>query len=131
MNDKDKESTIHPDLARPYLPDLEDKVPVLKVLTGTLKGKEYQLEGEEMLIGRGKSSNIVIDEKEVSRRHAMIVKKTSQFLLCDLDSTNGVYVNNFRLKKHVLKHGDLFQIGSCIFQFVWRQNKYEIQSKGR
>ncbi len=84
-----------------------------------MKGGEYRLVMEEYGIGRDPASDIVIEDREVSRRHAMISKKAGEFLLCDLDSTNGVYVNNLKLERAVLKHGDVFQIGSCVFQFNW------------
>jgi pSer/pThr/pTyr-binding forkhead associated (FHA) protein len=117
----DEENTYHPDMEHPYLGGTKGDAPTVKVLSGTLRGKEYRLTQDEYLIGRDPGTHIVIEEKEVSRRHAMIIKKAGEYMLCDLDSTNGVYVNNLRLEKSVLKNGDLFQIGSCIFQFIRTQ----------
>ena len=116
----DEELTIRPDMARPYLTGGADsRVPALNVLSGPLEGREYRLTNELYMIGRDPESDIVIDQREVSRKHATIVRMASEYLLTDLSSTNGVYVNNLKLERHVLAHGDVFQIGSCVFQFVW------------
>jgi len=114
----DNESTYHPAMGHPYLSGMDIDLPTIKVLSGKLKGKEFRLGQEEYLIGRDPGCYIAIEEREVSRRHAMIQKRAGEYMLCDLDSTNGVYVNNLKLEKSILKHGDVFQIGSCVFQFI-------------
>ncbi|OGW60571.1 MAG: hypothetical protein A2638_01235 [Nitrospirae bacterium RIFCSPHIGHO2_01_FULL_66_17] len=113
------EETIRPDMAHPYLSGADPRVPALNVLSGPLEGREYRLTNELYVIGRDPESDIVIDQREVSRRHAKIMRMASEYLLADLSSANGVYVNNLKLDRHVLAHGDVFQIGSCVFQFVW------------
>ena len=113
------EETIRPDMAHPYLAGADPRVPALKVLSGPLEGREYRLTNEIYLIGRDPESDIVIDQREVSRKHAKIVRMASEYLLTDLSSANGVYINNLKLERHVFTHGDVFQIGSCVFQFVW------------
>lgn len=115
----DEELTVRPDMARPYLAGTDPRVPVLKVLSGPLEGREYRLTNELYVIGRDPESDIVIDQREVSRKHAKIVRMASEYLLTDLSSANGIFVNNLKLERSVLAHGDVFQIGSCVFQFVW------------
>ena len=118
----DDETTYHPDLAHPYLPSEDTEVPCLKVYAGPLKGKEYPLlKKEEYIIGRDQTSDIFLDEKVVSRKHAKIMRKVNEYVICDLNSVNGVYVNNLKLDKVVLQHGDTIQIGSSIFQFQWHR----------
>jgi pSer/pThr/pTyr-binding forkhead associated (FHA) protein len=119
----DDETTYHPDIGHPYLQGADEDYPTVKALSGALKGNHYRLQVDEYCIGRDPASDIVIEDREVSRRHAMIMRKAGEYVLCDLDSTNGVYVNNLKLEKAILKHGDVFQIGSCVFQFTWRRNK--------
>lgn len=119
----DPEQTIRPDLARPYLAGADPRVPALKVLSGPLEGREYRLTYEIYVIGRDPTSDIVIDQREVSRKHATIVRRASEYLLTDLSSANGVFVNNLKLERSVLAHGDVFQIGSCVFQFVWNRGE--------
>lgn len=117
----DEDSTYHPDLSHPYLPDADADSALIKIYSGPLKGKEYPLISQEYIIGRDPDSDIVIEEKLVSRRHARIIKKASEYVICDLQSANGLYVNNLKLDKAVLSHGDIFQIGSCLFQFIWQR----------
>ncbi len=100
---------------------LGEAVPTLKVLTGPLEGREYRLVSSEYLIGRDPMSDIVVDLKDVSRRHAKIEKLSTEYAVCDLGSSNGVYINNLKLPRAVLMNGDLVQIGSCVFQFVWHR----------
>lgn len=115
----DPEQTIRPDVAHPYLPGAEPAYPCLRVLSGPLEGREYALTAEQYSVGRDPQSDIVINQREVSRRHASIVRMASEYVVTDLHSANGIYVNNLRLDRAVLTHGDIIQIGSCVFQFVW------------
>lgn len=117
----DPEQTIRPDLSHPYLPSREPKSPLLRVLSGPLEGREFDLTADQYSVGRDPQSDIVIDQPEVSRRHAKIVRMASEYVLTDLKSANGVYVNNLKLDRAVLSHGDVFQIGSCVFQFIWNR----------
>lgn len=96
-----------------------ESVPTLKVLNGPLEGREYRLVSSEYLIGRDPMSDIVIDLKDVSRRHAKIEKMATEYVICDLGSANGVSVNNLKSPRAVLMNGDVLQIGSCLIQFHW------------
>lgn len=100
---------------------LGEAVPTLKILNGPLEGREYRLVSSEYLIGRDPGSDIVIDLKDVSRRHAKIEKIATEYVVCDLGSANGLHINNLKLPRAVLMNGDLVQIGSCVFQFVWHR----------
>jgi pSer/pThr/pTyr-binding forkhead associated (FHA) protein len=100
---------------------LGEAVPTLKLLSGPLEGREYRLVGSEYLIGRDHMSDIVIDLKDVSRRHAKIEKSATEYVVCDLGSANGVFVNNLKLPRAVLMNGDVIQIGSCLLQFCWNR----------
>lgn len=93
------------------------------MLSGPLEGREFPLTSDRYTVGRDPQSDIVIAQPEVSRRHAEIVRAASEYLLTDLRSANGVYVNNLKLDRAVLHHGDVFQIGSCVFQFVWNRSE--------
>lgn len=117
----DPEQTIRPDFSHPYLPSPEPQYPLLRVLSGPLEGREFALTADQYSVGRDPQSDIVIDQREVSRRHAEIVRMASEYVLTDLKSANGVYVNNLKLDRAVLSHGDVFQIGACVFQFIWNR----------
>ncbi|MCA9930833.1 MAG: FHA domain-containing protein, partial [Anaerolineales bacterium] len=72
----------------------------LVIQRGPTPNQEYQLQGQQMNIGRSADNEIVINDAEVSRRHARILHRQdmsgSQFLLEDLGSTNGTFVNGLR-----------------------------------
>ena len=119
----DPEQTIRPDLSHPYLPGREPTSPLLHVLSGPLEGREFMLTADRYTLGREPQSDIVIAQPEVSRRHAEIMRMASEYVLIDLKSANGIYVNNLKLDRAVLHHGDVFQIGSCVFQFIWSRHE--------
>ena len=103
----------------------------LVILRGGKVGKEFLLSSAESLIGRwdadgGIFPDIDLDqddpEAKVSRRHARIQLLNSQFVIEDLGSTNGTFVNRGpRLlpgNKHPLKHGDEIIVGKTFLKFV-------------
>lgn len=115
----DEEKTVHFGASEAAL---GEALPTLKLLNGPLEGREYRLVGSEYLIGRDHMSDIVIDLKDVSRRHAKIEKSSTEYVVCDLGSANGVFVNNLKLPRAVLMNGDVIQIGSCLLQFCWNRS---------
>lgn len=79
------------------------------------------LEANETMIGRDPSCQIVLaDEGGVSRRHAVIYHRGQQFLIVDLNSSNGTFVNNQRLQsEQILNTGDRIQLGGQGPQFAF------------
>jgi pSer/pThr/pTyr-binding forkhead associated (FHA) protein len=72
---------------------------------------EVTLTGDSLSIGRHSSNDLVLDIERVSRRHARLERRGGQFILRDLESTNGVWVGGQRVDTHTLSDGDGFQIG--------------------
>lgn len=114
------EVTHYPETSHPYM-NLDTDLATLQVLSGGLRGKKYPLSNRDFLVGRGRGADIIINENLVSRRHAIIKRKTNEYMICDLHSTNGVFINNLKMEKAILNNGDLIQIGSCVFQFTWNR----------
>lgn len=82
---------------------------------GAEQGKEYPLEKNELVIGRDQGNDIVIIDPEVSRRHARVFQQGGSFVIEDLGSTNGTYVNGQRLTgPYVLRSGELINLGEHI-----------------
>ena len=69
-------------------------------------------EGESVSIGRSRSCDLPLRSPEASRRHLEVVFGPSGWMLRDLDSTNGTYVNGERVGERVLRPGDRIEIGS-------------------
>lgn len=69
-------------------------------------------------IGRGVSATITLDDPTVSRRHALLVQRDGEVLLCDDRSTNGTWLNGERIREAPLAHGDVIQLGAVRLQFL-------------
>jgi pSer/pThr/pTyr-binding forkhead associated (FHA) protein len=72
--------------------------------------------GGSITIGRSPDNAIAIDNLAVSSRHAEIKSEQGQLVVEDLNSLNGTFVNNQRVKRSALKHGDVVLIGKHSIQ---------------
>ena len=81
--------------------------------------ESYVLDSDK-IIGRSKKCDIVIPDSYLSKKHVQIFYENGVYLLEDLDSTNGTFVNNHRIenKPVPLRNGDRISIGQCNFLFV-------------
>lgn len=83
--------------------------PRLVVLSGPLKGEKFIL-SDEFFIGR-KGATLALDERAVSRSHCSIRKEGTRYVIKDLESHNGTFVNGERIREHLLEHGDRIVVG--------------------
>lgn len=82
---------------------------------GPNAGKTYPLEQAELTIGRDTVNQIVINDAEVSRKHAKLTLKGNDYFIEDLGSTNGTFVSGQRLSgPRPLKPGELVAFGEGI-----------------
>ncbi|HMT20811.1 MAG TPA: FHA domain-containing protein [Promineifilum sp.] len=92
-----------------------DDRPVLMVSEGEVIGQRWTLAKDETLIGRGNDSDIVLPERQVSRYHLKIHYREGRYLLEDLDSKNGTFLNGQQVKGTVsIQDGDEIQIALCV-----------------
>lgn len=83
--------------------------------TGPTPGATFILEGDQLSIGRDSTNEITINDAEVSRRHARLTFQGGKYVLEDLGSTNGTFVNGQRLAgPRVLKAGEVVSFGEQI-----------------
>ena len=83
--------------------------------SGPTPGVTFPLEGEQLTIGRDASNAVAINDAEVSRKHSRLSFQGGKFVLEDLGSTNGTFVNGQRLSGPVvLKPGDVVSLGEQI-----------------
>jgi len=82
------------------------------------KDFEYDLGKIVVTIGRAKENDIVISDKTASRRHAEIKKMKDHYILTDLGSHNGTYVNDSRITKCRLNHEDQVKISDTVLTFI-------------
>jgi hypothetical protein len=87
----------------------------LSLQQGPQLGQSFSLSRPSILIGRGTGNDVTIDDSQVSRRHANITWDGQQFIINDLGSSNGTFVNGVRLTgPRVLQPGDTIGLGSTI-----------------
>ncbi|MEW6336291.1 MAG: FHA domain-containing protein [Acidobacteriota bacterium] len=91
-----------------------------RLITEGDDGAEYPLGFVTTTIGRSPANDICISDDAVSRRHAKIVVGEQGFVVCDLNSENGVYVNGERVKERLLADGDIVEIGPGTRRYVFR-----------
>ncbi len=86
-------------------------LPIMVVRKGEVIVGKYLLNRKRMLIGRQKNLDICIEETKSSRIHAQIVYLDGQFFIHDLNSMNGTYLDNTKVRWHELSDQDVFRIG--------------------
>jgi hypothetical protein len=88
----------------------------LTVIKGFNKGEVFPLDAEEVIIGRGEENGIVLNIAEVSRAHAVLNKAEEGYMIKDLGSTNGTFVDKKKVgNKYLLKPGDTIMLGDAIY----------------
>ena len=114
----EQENTVQLDAGRPAS-ELPGKVAAsLLIKKGPKKGAEYTISTSRTVIGRGTGSDIIVDDPAISRMHAAIEFSEARFVLRDLGSKNGTFLDGKSINEAGLAHGDTFQLGSTIIQFV-------------
>jgi pSer/pThr/pTyr-binding forkhead associated (FHA) protein len=93
-------------------------MPELIVKLGDSVVHKYFFDKEVLSIGRAKDNDIVIENLSVSRNHARIRRADNKYILTDLNSANGTYVNNIRVNKTDICHDDVITIGKHTIHFV-------------
>lgn len=92
----------------------------LVVEQGPEPEQTFELGNQSQTIGRSANNGIVINDPEISRRHAQIVPQEDGYLLEDFGSTNGTFVNGIRLTQATrLKHGDTVEFGDTVRLRYW------------
>src|SRR4051812_48066362 len=100
-----------------------DFKPSLVFLSGELIAVPIPLEREEVILGRALEADVRVNDTQVSRQHARITTlhdeegRSAGYLLTDLDSRNGTYLNGRRVRRETLENGDKIQIGFTMFRF--------------
>ena len=91
---------------------------VLVYPPGADMGKRFPLSRNEVVLGRGSDCDIQVDRDSVSRRHARVFRNGEQWMVEDLGSTNGSYVNDVPVQRSILRDTDFLKIGAAIFKFL-------------
>ena len=93
-------------------------MPRLIVIKGADEGKQFELTGKPVGVGRDASNQVRLHDTETSRRHAEFRPYgDGGYRLCDIGSANGTYVNNQQVKDAILQSGDQVRIGQTILVY--------------
>jgi diguanylate cyclase (GGDEF)-like protein len=104
---------------RPDEPAIEN--PCLVTIHGPNLGRKVEIDRDEFTIGRGDSNDLAVPVGDVSRVHCRITRLGGALSVCDLDSTNGTYVNDDLATPGVefpLRPGDHLNLGGAIFKLL-------------
>jgi len=93
---------------------------VLVICNGGFEGMEYELNGEETIIGRNPTTDVTLLDENISREHAIILRDidTGTYSIEDLQSTNGTKVNGKGVRSVDLEPDDEIEIGHTRFKLV-------------
>jgi Nif-specific regulatory protein len=102
--------------------------PRLTAISGRLKGNVFTIEALPVVIGRDTNATLCIADASVSRRHSQIEKDNTQFVILDLESLNGTFINDVPVKRRELQDGDRVRIGNSQFLFLMHEGDVNPQS---
>ena len=97
--------------------EISDKTPALRVISGPQGELVLPLTKNNMTIGRSPNSDIFLNDRTVSREHAVISKNGDVYQIADKNSYNGLWINNNNVSVSNVKNGDLIQIGVFFLRF--------------
>ncbi len=108
-------------------------MPSLILISDATNRQAYPLPKASFTLGRDPASQLCLPSTSVSRSHATILfDQNGNFILRDEGSTNGTYLNNERIVRHVLKDKDVIRIGDYLFQIdLSEKRKLPVASKPR
>ncbi len=90
----------------------------LVIIYGDDLGRRVPLGPEPTVLGRSSKCDVQLDQESVSRNHARISRHRTAYVISDLGSTNGTYVNDELVDEVVLRDGDQIKVGRTIFKFI-------------
>jgi DNA-binding NtrC family response regulator len=109
---------------------LTKRIPVqggkLVIISGTDLQEVFAIEGKEVTIGSQGDNYCVLNDPTVSRHHAIIEESGKGYVLRDLGSTNGTYLNGILIKEAYLEYGSIIDLGNTRLQFVPLEERVEI-----
>lgn len=91
----------------------------------------FSIEDLPVVIGRETTATLCIADASVSRRHSKIEKEAEQFVIEDLDSLNGTFINEVPVKRRELQHGDRIRIGDSQFIFLTHDGDFSASGEVR
>jgi serine/threonine-protein kinase len=88
---------------------------VLSILSGPSKGESHTLAKPRVVLGR-KGADIPLNDPEISRHHCLLEVRETYINLKDMDSTNGTFFDEERVRAAMLRDGTEFRIGGSVIR---------------
>jgi DNA-binding NtrC family response regulator len=86
-------------------------------MTGAAKGFEFELLSQQTRIGSATDCDLVVNDATVSQHHFGIDRDEQSYLVRDLESTNGTFLDNARVKEAYIRPGSIIRAGEVYFRF--------------
>lgn len=104
---------------------IKEGEPLLTVIHGNDEGSSFRIkmDAETIHIGRKETNEICLHDLNVSRVHAVIQKVAGEFIIRDLESKNGTFLNDERISEDLLKDGDIIRMGTTALRFKLTSKK--------
>lgn len=95
---------------------------IVQTVDGVVANK-FEITQSALKFGRSTDNDVQVDDLAVSNRHAQVICETGNngevaYILEDLGSTNGTFINDVKVQKQRLRHNDTLRIGWNIFSFI-------------
>jgi transcriptional regulator with GAF, ATPase, and Fis domain len=98
----------------------------LVVIKGPQRGTEYVISSDVIQVGKAPENDLVIGDETVSRQHFAIVRDTKGYLLRDLQSTNGTFLDGAEIKEAYIRAGAVIGAGASELKFTPFEERIEI-----
>ncbi|MBI3597692.1 MAG: GGDEF domain-containing protein [Nitrospirae bacterium] len=140
MDQQDQTQTVNVKTLRHSRARPGRETPALIVMAGGDLGKVFHFDQEDKTIGRDVEAEISLRDSLVSRRHAQLYRQKAEdgdaiyYVIVDLHSTNGTFVNGERISKAFLQGGDKIQIGNTMLKFTFHDetdHRYQVEIQRR
>lgn len=130
----EKTSVVTSETFKIRLSEAQNAPPALVMLIGpsALIGKQWSIEKPTMNIGRSPDSHIFVEDRSVSKKHAVVTLNGTDVMVEDVGSTNGTEVAGEKLSpnnKRKLLNNEQIKVGSVIFKFLARGNIESVSTK--
>ncbi len=99
----------------------EEAKVVLNILSGPSKGESHTLTKPRVVLGR-RGADIPLNDPEISRHHCLLEVRETYINLKDLDSTNGTFLDEERVRAAMLRDGTEFRIGGSVIRVNFQKS---------
>jgi transcriptional regulator with GAF, ATPase, and Fis domain len=103
----------------------------LVIVKGTERGREYVIASDVIRVGKAEENDLVLKEETVSRVHFEIVRDAKGYLLRDLRSTNGTFLDGAEIKEAYIRSGSVISAGAAQLKFQPFEERIEILPSDR